>query len=202
MPGLQRLILLRHGETTGESSIRYHGRNDVELSEAGRAQMQAAAREIEIAGVDRVVASSLARARESAEIVAPNFEVSLEDDLREVNFGRWEGLTAGEIENMDPELYAGWRESTAGFDYPDGERRADFLERIQRGFERCLPAAGEAETVLVVAHKGVIRVAVAHLLPGFTFDDGHPALGSALVLERRGAGPWRRVVDARAVHTP
>lgn len=197
MPGLQRLILLRHGETAGESSVRYHGRNDVALSETGRAQMQAVALEIDLAGVDRVVASSLSRARESAEIVAPDLEVTLEDDLREVNFGRWEGLTAVEIEDLDPELYARWRESTAGFDYPDGERRADFLERIRRGIARCLPAPGQAETVLVVAHKGVIRVAVAQLA-GCDLDDGQPPLAGVRVLERRGSGPWQHVADRDA----
>ena len=191
MAALQRLILVRHGETEGESSIRYHGRNDVALSETGRAQMQVAAREIDLAVVDRVVGSSLLRARESAQIVAPGFEVVLEDDLREVHFGRWEGLTAGEIKDQDPEIFARWQKSLSGFDYPEGERRADFLARVRSGIERSLPSPGEAETVLVVAHKGVIRVAVAHL-SGKELADGEPPLGSVRILERQEPGAWQR----------
>lgn len=186
---MQRLILVRHGETAGESSIRYHGRNDVPLSETGRAQMHAAAESIELDAVDRVVASSLSRAHESAQIVAPGFEVTLEDDLREVHFGRWEGLTADEIQALDPELFARWRKSLKDFSYPEGERRADFLARVQGGIDRWLPASGRNATLLVVAHKGVIRVVVAHLA-GQELPDGEPPLAGVRVLERQQAGPW------------
>ena len=115
----------------------------------------------------------------------------LEDDLREVHFGRWEGLTAGEIKHLDPELFARWQKSLSGFDYPEGERRADFLARVRSGIERNLPLPREAETVLVVAHKGVIRVAVAHL-SGKELADGEPPLGSVRILERQGSAAWQR----------
>jgi len=188
---LRRFIWVRHGETLGESHVRYHGRNDVKLSETGREQMRQAASRIEIAEIDRVVASSLSRSRESAEIIAPDREIAFEDDLREVHFGRWEGLTSSEIEELDPELFAQWQQgqSGRGFDYPEGERRADFCERVCRTVDLWLP--GEGETVLAVAHKGVIRVAVEHVA-GFELEDGEPRLGGVLALESRGQGPWRR----------
>ena len=187
----QKLILVRHGDTLGESSIRYHGRNDVELSETGREQMRVAAQRIEASEIDLVVASSLSRARESAAIAAPGLEIALEDDFREVHFGRWEGLTAGEIEALDPELFSQWQDpgNRPGFDYPEGERRADFCERVRRGVDAWV--AAEAQTLLAVAHKGVIRVAVEHLT-GMPLEEGEPALGSVLVLERGGSRGWQR----------
>lgn len=196
-PALRRFIWVRHGETLGESHLRYHGRNDVELSKSGREQMRRAAAQIEIASVDRVVASSLSRARESAEIVAPGRKIAFEDDLREVHFGRWEGLTASEIEDLDPELFAQWQRGRRGrgFDYPEGERRADFCERVCRSVDLWLP--GEGETVLAVAHKGVIRVAVEHFT-GFELEDGEPRLGDVLALESQGLGPWQWAPGADA----
>jgi len=86
------LVLVRHGETEGESSIRYHGRNDVVLSELGRAQMRAARREIEsrYGGVafDRIFATPLSRAREGAQIIAgADASVVAIEEFIEVHFG-------------------------------------------------------------------------------------------------------------------
>ena len=97
-----RLILVRHGETEGESSIRYHGRTDVALSELGRAQMRLTGRAIETRHgakhFARVFSSPLVRASEGARIVAgdsaPHVTI---DEFAEVHFGLFEGLTADEI---------------------------------------------------------------------------------------------------------
>ena len=192
MPLPKKLILVRHGDTLGESSVRYHGRNDVALSEVGREQMRGAAHGIDGLEIDLVVASSLSRARESAAIAAPGLKIALEDDFREVHFGRWEGLTAAEIEALDPELFSQWQgaDGRRGFDYPEGERRADFRRRVCRGIDAWV--AADAQTLLAVAHKGVIRVAVEHLT-GVPLEEGEPALGSVLVLESGGSRGWQRV---------
>lgn len=184
----RRLVLVRHGDTVGESSIRYHGRSDVALSQVGREQIRRLVSGSGLPRVDRVVASSLSRARESAQILAPDHEIAFEDDFREVHFGRWEGLTASEIESRDPGLFAAWQRAPARFDYPDGEKRADFRERVQRGIERWLPRPGES--VLAVLHKGVIRVAVAHLCRT-ELADGQPPLAGVVVLESAQEAVWR-----------
>ena len=100
-------------------------------------------------------------------------------------------LEAGEIEALDPELFSQWRDpgNRPGFDYPEGERRADFCERVRRGVDAWV--AAEAQTLLAVAHKGVIRVAVEHLT-GVPLEEGEPALGSVLVLESGGSRGWQR----------
>src|SRR5262249_27537113 len=80
----------------------------------------------------------------------------------EIDFGRWEGLTAEEIEAQDPVLYRAWRENAADFEFPGGEQRAAFRERVGEGLA-ALARAG-AENALVVAHRGVIRALGLHLL--------------------------------------
>jgi broad specificity phosphatase PhoE len=88
--------------------------------------------------------------------------VLLVPGFREIDFGRWEGMTAEEIEAQDPVLYKAWREGAADFEFPGGERRAAFRERVIEGLA-ALSHTG-AENALVVAHRGVIRAIGNHLL--------------------------------------
>jgi broad specificity phosphatase PhoE len=166
-----RLILVRHGETEGESSIRYHGRTDVALSELGRTQMRLAGRAIETRRGDRnfarVFSSPLVRASEGAQIVASAAAPLITiDEFAEVHFGLFEGLTADEIRDRYPDDFARWNADrlAPGYTYPEGESRAAFAARVERGLERMLtlwtPRDGDA---LLVAHRGVIRTIVRKL---------------------------------------
>src|SRR5262245_23614463 len=161
MGKLRRLVLLRHGETNGESSVRFHGSGDVELSPEGRAEMLRAAARI-VPMPELVVASPLRRSWRSASIVGAGRPVLLVPEFREIHFGRWEGLTLQEIEARDPILFADWRNRVSGFEYPGGEPRADFKARVAHGLGRLL--AADANDALVVVHKGVIRQIVDSLV--------------------------------------
>ena len=185
---LRRLVMLRHGETVGNSSERFHGSADVELSDAGRAQMRSAARSLRQAVFELVVASPLRRSWEAAKIVAGATPVRLEEGLREIDFGRWEGLTDGEIALRDPVLHREWCERAPGFEYPGGELRAEFRGRVLRALER-IDASG-AEGVLLVAHKGVIRT-IAEKLLAAALPDGAPGLARAVALAHDAGGTWR-----------
>lgn len=186
---LQLVVLVRHGETAGESSIRFHGSNDVPLNEEGRGHARAAAGAIGEVEFDHHVASSLSRAAESAEIIRPHADIVLDDDLREIDFGRWEGLTREEIRVADPDLDAEWTKRGLDFDFPDGERRADFRARVDRGLARAFTL--DAPHLLVVAHKGVVRRGV-ELLTNEAPDQPSPELGEVFYLVREAGGFSRR----------
>jgi len=166
-----RLILIRHGETVGESSIRYHGRTDVPLSELGRAQMRLAARAIETHRRDKpfahVFSSPLVRAADGARLVAGDLApVVTIDEFAEVHFGLFEGLTADEIRNRYPDEFARWNAERLAptYAYPAGESRAAFAERVERGLERMLAQwTPRDDDALLVAHRGVIRAIVRKL---------------------------------------
>ncbi|HVN87353.1 MAG TPA: histidine phosphatase family protein [Candidatus Binatia bacterium] len=160
-----RLVLVRHGETAGQSSIRYYGATDVPLSAVGRAQMERAAAAVDHLPIDTVYASALMRSREGARIVARREPIVL-GGFNEIDFGDWEGLTESEIRARDPRLHAQWRAGPADFHYPGGESTATFrtrvaatlwtvVERAQQDGDQCL---------LMVLHKGVIRTILAALL--------------------------------------
>lgn len=187
MSKLRRIVLVRHGETVGNSRVRFHGSGDVALSDEGRAQMRATAFALRDEAFDLVVASSLQRSWEAAWIVSGGAPVRLDSRLCEVDFGRWEGLTKEEIEASDPILYADWQARAPDFEYPDGERRADFRGRIGRGLSD-LKQSG-ARNALLALHKGVIRVIVEELI-GEELAAGEPALGGAVGLSRKEDGSW------------
>lgn len=171
-----RLVLVRHGETVGHSSIRYYGRTDVALSDLGRRQMRAVREWIAAQqGGDafaRIFTSPLLRATEAARIIAGRGAEAFKiKEFVEVDFGLFEGLTAEEIARHYPEEYRRWNANRLApdFVYPEGESRAAFLTRVRQGTEQMLTAwqesasAGDPGQALLVAHRGVIRAVVREM---------------------------------------
>lgn len=183
---LRRLVLVRHGETDGESSVRFHGSSDIPLSAAGREQMRRVAAKL-VCVPDLVVASPLRRSWGGALIAGQGASVRLEPGFREIHFGRWEGLSKEEIRARDPILFEDWQKRAPGFEYPGGELRASFRERVQRGLDGVL--AAPARDALLVLHKGVIRT-IVETLTGETLPPDEPALGQIVITTRNPDGTW------------
>jgi broad specificity phosphatase PhoE len=106
--------------------------------------------------------SPLQRCRQTAAAVAPGLPLNLDRDLREIDFGRWEGRTFSEAASEDPALVERWAAMSSDFAFPGGESVGAFLRRVGASVERLLCA--EAETVLAITHGGVIRMMVCQLL--------------------------------------
>lgn len=176
----RRIALVRHGETAGQSSIRYYGATDVPLSAEGRAQLEAARQRVR-GPHTLVAASSLTRAWVGAQIVAPGRPIRLLHEFREIDFGHWEGLTAEEIAERDPAAYDEWQRLGPAFDFPGGESRRAFRERVLRGFDGLL--AERAPSILIVAHKGVVRT-ITEDLSGVVLPPDEPRLADVLHLFR------------------
>lgn len=161
---VREIFLVRHGETGAQWRGRFVGASDVALSEAGRGQVAALARRLGKERIGRCLASPMVRTRETAEALAKAAGVAVElcEDLREIDFGDWEGLSFGEIAQRDPEAVARWAAFEPEFVFPGGEALAGFQERVRRAAE----AIGklDEERVLVVSHGGVIRAMLCHWL--------------------------------------
>jgi len=150
------LLLARHGETDWNRDGRWQGHSDTPLNELGRRQARELAEQLD--GVEVLYSSDLARAGETAEIVAERLglEVRFDPRLRERGFGAWEGLTTAEIETGFAEAHRRWR-SGEGFGADDAEPFGAFAARVHTFLEDLLRLHPQ-ETVLVVAHGGSIRV--------------------------------------------
>jgi broad specificity phosphatase PhoE len=159
---VRRVVLVRHGETVGQSSIRYYGATDVALSETGRQQMERVRAALAAEEFDAVYTSERQRTTSAAGIVAPYLRAQPVAGFNEINFGRWEGLTREEIAARDPQLFHQWRAALHEFTFPDGDAVPAFRARVTATLHAWLPAA-PARTLLI-AHKGIIATIITELL--------------------------------------
>jgi broad specificity phosphatase PhoE/ribonuclease HI len=163
-----RLILVRHGATAHSADKRFSGRNDLPLSEIGVRQAEALARRApsfgEVAGV---VSSPLVRTRETATAIAAALGVPVEtdDDLAEVDFGAWEGLTFAEARAAQPQELSAWLESVQVAP-PGGESFALAGDRVRRGRDSVL-ASYAGKTVVVLTHVTPIKTIIGLALDAF-----------------------------------
>jgi 2,3-bisphosphoglycerate-dependent phosphoglycerate mutase len=137
------LLLVRHGETDWNADGRLQGHTDRPLSDYGRQQAQQLAEELEGEEIAAIYSSDLARARETAEIVGERLAlpVGLDPDLREKDWGTWEGLTSVERDRVEFV----------------GESTAAHQERMLRALERIAERHPGNGRVLVVTHGGSMR---------------------------------------------
>ena len=188
------VYLIRHGATEGDDVKRYKGSIDVPLSEAGIQQMQEAAsfirscietdaagrannylRDIHSSegkgvdgdslGLDAVYTSDLQRARKSAEVLGNAFSLDpiAMPELRERHFGIWEGMTFNEIKEKYPAEFSAWANDPLVYSPINGESTVSVRDRSIAAIEKIAEEHSNSN-VAVVAHGGVIRVALCHYL--------------------------------------
>lgn len=122
------LILTRHGRAAADD-IMLGGQLDVPLTVEGRAEAEALGRRLAGVRIDRIVASPMIRALETAQVVAAGRPIEVDERLRELDYGRWEGLTYPEVDAVDPELRARWEHDPAATHSPGGESGDDVAAR-------------------------------------------------------------------------
>jgi len=157
-----RLVLLRHAEAGLRG--RFCGLSNPALTSEGRNAIPRIIERLSPLPPCTVWSSDLRRAKQTASPIAKHFAVALRTspDLREINFGQWEGLTWGDIEARFPEDARAYSECFPHHCPPGGESFHDFQKRVVAELER-LTKMSEAQT-LVVTHGGFIRTAVAWIL--------------------------------------
>ncbi|WP_405767397.1 bifunctional RNase H/acid phosphatase [Streptomyces sp. NBC_01538] len=161
-------VLLRHGETplTPQKRFSGSGGTDPSLSDVGRDQAERVAESLARRGtIEAIIASPLARTRQTAEAVATRLglDVTVDDGLRETDFGAWEGLTFGEVRERYPDDMNAWLTSPKAEPTGGGESFAATARRMA-GTRDKLIAAHAGRTVLLVTHvtpiKTLIRLAL------------------------------------------
>jgi alpha-ribazole phosphatase len=160
-----RLILVRHGATANNAEGRFTGHLDVALSPQGRLQAEAVAAALVREPLPAIISSDLARARQTAEIIATRIGVPLELDanLREIGMGAWEGLTFADIQRQYPTEWAEWQQEASLVAPPGGETLLAMLARAGQTLDHCCRTYPD-QAVLWVTHGGLIGALVCHLL--------------------------------------
>lgn len=154
------MLLLRHGQTPLSVEKRFSGVGDRPLTEVGLAQAGAAARRLRGCSAVAVVASPLRRAAQTADLVAAEIgvAVTVDEGLRETDFGDWEGYTFAEVQHRWPDQLSAWLASP-DVAPPAGESFADTARRVRQARDRVLAAYG-GHTVVVVSHVTPIKTLV------------------------------------------
>jgi len=158
-------ILLRHGDTRLSPEHRFSGVCDLPLSASGIQQAQAAACRLATgAPIDAVVSSPLRRAVDTAVVAAAELGLTsvTDDDLRETDFGDWDGFTLAEVQQRWPAAAAAWRRDPEQAP-PGGESFADTAHRVNRACDRLLRDRG-GQTILVVSHITPIKILLCRAL--------------------------------------
>jgi phosphoserine phosphatase len=160
-----RMLLLRHAETDWNRERRFQGWRDVPLSATGREQAESAARLLATTRLDAVWSSSLARARDTAAIIAAphGLPVQETDAFREMGFGEWEGLTRDEVRARFPDAHRTWAEAPHEAAWAGAETLATVRERALAGLA-ALRAAHQGQTICLVSHGITGRLLILEAL--------------------------------------
>ena len=159
----KQVLLARHGETASNAEHRFQGQLDVPLNDRGRAQAAELAERVaaQVPDLAALVASPLARARETAEVVGRRMGLAprLDARLMELDVGTWTGRLYADVRAAEPERFDAWLGAGWGFRAPGGESLREQRDRVLAALDDVrsgpLPA-------LVVCHGGVMRAALAH----------------------------------------
>lgn len=161
---IEQLILVRHGETLHNVAGIAQGWGDSALSERGERQVAAVARRIARMRPAAIFSSPLERAQTTANAIAAeaSLRVQLLDDLREMNYGTWEGRSFLDVRRSDEKNYLRWI-NELDFPSPEGESHQHVLDRIRRALVTMREIAN-GHPVVAVTHGNAIRIAATALL--------------------------------------
>lgn len=159
------IYIVRHGETDWNREGIYQGQTDTPLNENGRQTARELGCILSRIKFTTIYSSDLLRARETAEIINSflNVPIYYTQDLRELNFGDWTGISIWEMEEKDPELFKKWQEDPWNISPPGGETFRELTERVIRVLEE-ITKRHKGENILVVSHAGPIKAIIFGLL--------------------------------------
>lgn len=149
-----QITLIRHGSTAGNLEHRYVGTTDEPLTEPAKEMLRS--RQKQYPRPERLFVSPMLRCRQTAELLYPNVPQTIEENLKECDFGLFEYKNYRELDgNAD---YQAWLDSGGALPFPKGESRAEFAERCCRAFASCCHEAAQAgcESLAFIVHGGTI----------------------------------------------
>jgi probable phosphoglycerate mutase len=180
-----RLVLARHGETAWSKSGQHTGRTDIPLTDLGREQARQLGAVLAGQSFSRILSSPLSRASETARLAGFGAGLEIDPDLREWDYGAYEGRRRVDIARDDP----GW--TIWSRPIPDGESLVELGARADRVIGRLLPIGGD---VLVFSHGHFLRVLAARWIEAPPVTASRLELWTATVSEL-GWEAERRVIE-------
>ncbi len=157
-----RITAVRHGETAWNAVTRLQGQLDIDLNDLGRWQAERAGAALADSALQVIYSSDLCRAHHTAQAIARQCGIPLPDirihpGLRERCFGRFEGLTYAQVDDLHPEEALRWKQREPAWAPPGGESQTQVFERVHAALS-AIAAAHPGEHIAIVTHFGVLDV--------------------------------------------
>jgi len=165
------LILIRHGETPYNRNRRYQGHRDTPLTKEGKKQAKEIAIRLRNESLDAIYSSNLKRTRYTAKVINGYhfLKINILPQLREIDFGDWEGKTHDEIQREWRGLLDEWEREPSKIKIPRGESIKDLAERIRSTIKKIVSNHPD-QRVAIITHGGPIRIILMDAL-GLGLDD-------------------------------
>jgi len=178
-----RLILIRHGLTDYNLEKRYCGFKDSGLNRMGKDQAREIKMKLKGFKIDKVYCSDLRRSWQTAKIIfgEKSCPILKRKNLREINFGKWEGFNFKQILKKYPSIYKKWLKDPFSVDIPQGEKMKHFMARIKREIKNIIKN-NRNKTVAIVCHYGPMRI----------------ILNNSFGIKKRGF--WETEVESKAIY--
>ena len=153
------LILIRHGETPHNRDKRYQGHRDTSLTTEGKRQTREIALRLRDEPLDAIYSSDLKRTRYMAEVINSyhSLKINILPELREIDFGDWEGKTYNEIQREWKGLLGGWEKEPSKIKIPNGENIKDLAGRVKFAIKKIISNRPD-QRIAIVTHGGPIRI--------------------------------------------
>ena len=165
---VQRVFIVRHGETDYNVEHRWQGHLDVPLNKNGLYQAQSLAKYLQNEPIDAIYSSDLKRAYDTAQAIADakQMKVIAEARLREINLGVFQGLTNKQIQEAYPYEKMQW-DNNNKFSPAEGESRHQVQERVHQAWQE-ITNQTDINTIVLLSHGGTIRMLLARIFPDRT----------------------------------
>ena len=160
-----KVILVRHGQTDWNAEDIFRGRIDVKLNRIGIYEAKIIGKKLSNIPVDGIFSSPLSRALETSKLIASfhKIPVQLLDELVDINFGVWEGLSRSEVKSRYPDIFSIWERTPEMVKIPNAETLNDVKERAIQGLNIILSGYYDG-TVIVISHGLVNKVLLCAVL--------------------------------------
>jgi alpha-ribazole phosphatase/probable phosphoglycerate mutase len=186
-----RIYLARHGTVVGAEEHRINGHREVPLSEKGIEQFHVLGQRLAKEGIEAIYSSDLSRSLTGAEILGKYLDIRPEPplaELREKNFGIFEGLAPQEMQERYPEHLKSLFEDWLSYRVPESESMLDMEERVKKILETILEK-NRQKRVAIVGHGGVNRAILCYALnlplaSSFRFEQDYGCLNIIDFYER------------------
>lgn len=161
-----KLFLIRHGQTLWNEEGRYQGDSDIGLTRVGIRQAKLAAKYLAKVNLSNIYSSPLERALDTANIVGKgrNLKPVLRENLKEIYFGKWEGMKFSEINKEFHDDYQNWLKDPYNNSPTGGESFKKVQERAVAEIDNIVNENEDKSSVAVITHGGVILSLLVHWL--------------------------------------